>query len=215
MLDFTKNEEDKKYFITNIEQKEGMLIVSRADGTVEKEKFSEHNLGFTRMKMVEQLKTYLGPYMDYISKESFTTYVKKYGSIIGGIVGLYFLYNVDIHIIMKILITALVLIGELGYFIYNEVILTVMWDIASECLAYDFYLKNIKEFMYFDKENYTDGFIVPPEDIANHHITVDMLEQILNNVREFKNQGFEDENISVDYKTVQNKTIQRRTKSMV
>ena len=42
-------------------------------------------------------------------------------------------------------------------------------------------------FRYYDKENYTDGYIVPPEDIGKYQLTKDVLEQLKNGIEEFKN----------------------------
>ena len=106
----------------------------------------------------------------------FFTFVKRYAAIIGGIVGLYFLYNFDIHIAMKIIITVLLLLGEVGYYLYNELYLHIVGGEVLECLATEYYINNLDTFTFYDRENYTDGFIVPPEDIGKYQLTKDMLE---------------------------------------
>ena len=200
MIDMTLLDKDKEYFITDIEVIDGKIVVTRADGSKSEEPFTEHNLGFYRNLMVKNAEQYIGSYMDEVGKDSFMIFVKKYSAIIAGVVGLYFLYNFDIHIAIKIIISVLVILGELGYFIYNQLYLSVIGIEAIECMATEYYLKNINKFRYFDREHYTDGFIVPPEDIAKYGLTEDMLIQIKDNIEAFKKDGFEDKEISLSYK---------------
>ena len=200
MIDMVMDEKNKEYFITNIEYDDKVLKVTRADGTVTTEPFSYHNLGFYRTKMIENARLNINPFMDDLSKDSFFTFVKRYAAIIGGIVGLYFLYNVDIHLIIKIILTILVVLGEAAYYLINQLYLILLSEQVSESLATEFYLKNISKFTYYDRENYTDGYIVPPEDIGKYRLTQDTLEQILQGIEEFKEQGFEPEEMILSYK---------------
>lgn len=200
MIDMVMDEKNREYFITDIEFDDKVLKVTRADGSVSTEPFSYHNLGFYRTKMIENAKLNINPFMDDLSKDSFFTFVKRYAAIIGGIVGLYFLYNVDIHLIMKIIITILVVLGEAAYYLINQLYLILLSEQVSESLATEFYLKNISKFTYYDRDNYTDGYIVPPEDIGKYRLTQDTLEQILQGIEEFKEQGFEPEEMILSYK---------------
>lgn len=200
MIDMVMDEKNREYFITDIEFDDKVLKVTRADGSVSTEPFSYHNLGFYRTKMIENAKLNINPFMDDLSKDSFFTFVKRYAAIIGGIVGLYFLYNVDIHLIMKIILTILVVLGEAAYYLINQLYLILLSEQVSESLATEFYLKNISKFTYYDRDNYTDGYIVPPEDIGKYRLTQDTLEQILQGIEEFKEQGFEPEEMILSYK---------------
>lgn len=200
MIDMAMDEKEKGYFITDIEYNDEILKVTRADGSVSEEPFSYHNLGFYRNQMVNHIKDNINPFMDDLSKDSFFTFVKRYAAIIGGIVGLYFLYNFDIHIIMKIIITILVLLAEVGYYLYNELYLTLVGSEVIESLAYEYYLKNIDKFRYYDREHFTDGFIVPPEDVGKYQLTQDMLTQIIQGIDDFEDKGFEPEEMTLSYK---------------
>lgn len=200
MLDMVMDDKNKEYFITDINHDEKILEVTRADGTTSSETFSYHNLGFYRSRMIENAKEYIGPYMDDLSKDSFFTFVKRYAAIIGGLVGLYFLYNMDVHIIMKIIITVLAVLGELAYYFINELYLTIIGGEVLECLATEYYIKNLDTFSYYDKEHYTDGYIIPPEDIGKYQLTKDILEQLLQGIKQFKENGFESHEISLSYK---------------
>jgi hypothetical protein len=62
----------------------------------------------------------------------------------------------------------LVILGEIGFFLFNELYLSIVGAEAMECMATEYYLKNLDKFRYYDREHYTDGFIVPPEDIARY-----------------------------------------------
>ncbi len=200
MLDMTMDDKDKQCFITDIEYDDEVLRVTRADGSVSEEKFSEHNLGFYRLQMIKYANENIGQYMDDLGKDSFFAFVKRYGAIIGGFVGLYFLYNVDIHLVIKIIITILILLGELAYYFFNCLYLSVVNVEALETLATEYYLEKLDQFRYYDSEIGTDGFIVPPEDIGKYELTRDMLEQIYNNINEFKQEGYEPKNMSLTYK---------------
>lgn len=200
MIDMAMDEKEKGYFITDIEYNDEILKVTRADGSVSEEHFSYHNLGFYRNQMVNHIKDNINPFMDDLGKDSFLTFVKRYAAIIGGIVGLYFLYNFDIHIIMKIIINILVLLAEVGYYLYNELYLTLVGSEVIEGLAYEYYLKNIDKFRYYDREHFTYGFIVPPEDVGKYQLTQDMLTQIIQGIDDFKDKGFEPEEMTLSYK---------------
>ena len=69
-----------------------------------------------------------------------------------------------------------------------------------ECLATEYYLNNLSTFTYYDKENYTDGFIVPPEDIGKYQLTKDMLEQLAQGIKEARDNGAEPEHMKLTYK---------------
>ena len=200
MLDMVMDEKNKKYFITDIEVRDGKIIITRADESVTEEPYSGHNLGFYRMQMVRNAKENINPYMDDLGKDSFLTFVKRYAAIIGGVVGLYFLYNFDIHIAMKIILTILIVLGEVGYYLYNELYLNIVGSEVLECLATEYYIDNLNIFSYYDKEHYTDGFIVPPEDIGKYGLTKDMLEQLATGIKEARDNGSEPEHMKLTYK---------------
>ena len=202
MLDMVMDDKNKQYFITDIEVRDGKLIITRADESVTEEPYSAHNLGFYRMQMVRNAKENINPYMDDLGKDSFLTFVKRYAAIIGGVVGLYFLYNFDIHIAMKIILTVLILLGEVGYYLYNELYLSVVGGEVLECLATEYYINNLDTFTFYDRENYTDGFIVPPEDIGKYQLTKDMLEQLAKGIKEAKDNGSEPEHMKLSYKKI-------------
>lgn len=202
MLDMSMNEKDKEYFITNIEVNDNKIIVTRADGSKTEEEFSGHNLGFYRNRMIENAKSFINPYLDDLGKDSFLTFVKRYVAIIGGVIGLYFLYNVDIHIVMKIILSILVVLGEVGYYLYNQLYLWILGGEVNECLATEYYLNNIDTFKYFDRDNYTDGFVIPPEDIGKYELTQSMLEKLGAGIKEYREKEVKPEDMKLVYQKV-------------
>lgn len=200
MLDMVMDDKNKQYFITDIEVRNSKIIITRADESVSEEPYSEHNLGFYRMQMLRHAKENINDYMNDLGKDSFLTFVKRYTAIIGGVVSLYFLYNFDIHIAIKIILTILILLGEIGYYLYNELYLSIVGNEVLECLATEYYLDNLNIFSYYDRENYTDGFIVPPEDIGKYQLTKDMLEQLATGIKEARDNGSEPEHMKLTYK---------------
>ncbi|MDE5888858.1 MAG: hypothetical protein K2H20_02440 [Bacilli bacterium] len=199
------DKEAEKYFITDIETKEDKLIIKLADGTIEELKFTDHNLGFYRRRMIEQAKTKLPNFADVLSKESFLVYVKRVGAIIAGVLGLFLAYNVDIHIIMKIVLTILITLGELAYYLWNEIVLSVISEDCRETLATEYYLAHLQDFQYYDPDKGVDGYILPPEDISKYRLDDRMLAQMSDTIKDFKNQGFNDDEIYLTYQKRQPK----------
>lgn len=199
MMNMVEDEQAKKYFITDVEQVDDSLVVKRADDSVNEESFSEHNLQFYRLQMIEQAKEYLPKFLDRLSYDSFMVTVKKYAAIVLGVVGLFFLYNVPVHLVMKIILSILLLLGEVGYYLYNEIILDLMWNFVREGLATETYLQNLDTFQYFDKEAYLDKFILPPEDIGRYGLTREMIEEMVKTIQGFKEDGVESQDISLTY----------------
>lgn len=194
------DKEAEQYFITDIEQKDESLVITHADKSVEELKYTDHNLSFYRSRMIDQAKTHVKCFGDTLSLESFKVYVKRVATIIAGIVGLYFLYNFDIHILMKIILTILLAFGELAYYLFNEVVLDLMSADSIETLATEYYLAHLQDFQYYDSERGIDGYILPPEDIGKHRLDQKCLEQMSETIKDFKSQGFEDKEIYLTYK---------------
>lgn len=200
MLDMAIDDKNKKYFITDIDVKDDILIITRADGNISEEPYTAHNLGCYRMKMIRYAKENINDYMTDLGKDSFKTLAKRYSTIIGGIIGLFFLYNFDVHIVMKIILTILILLGEVGYYLYNRLYLNVVAIELLECMATEYYIDNLDIFSYYDKDNYTDAFIIPPEDIGKYHLTKDMLEQLADGIKRARDNGIELEHLKLVYK---------------
>lgn len=199
MLDFAKNENEEKTFIVDIECNAKEMIIKYADGRESHEPYTIHNYNVYRLRMEDQAKENLDYAYDEIAKDSFLVYVKRLMAIIGGIIAGIVIYNVDIHIIIKIILALLILLGEVLYYLYNELYLSVLGDDLVEVLATDYYLKNINQFKYYDAEAGENGYIVPIEEIDKYHLTESQLREISDLVTKFRQEGVQDKNISLTY----------------
>ena len=204
MIDFAKNEDEEKNFIVDIETTDDEMIIRYADGHEVREKFSYHNLNVYRLHMEEQAKNNMDYAYDIVAKDSFMVYAKRILAIIGGIIGGIVIYNVDIHIIMKIVLALILIFSEGLYYLYNELYLSVLSTDLGEILATDYYLKNIDKFKYYDSKMGEYKYIVPIEDIEKHSLTQEQLEEISDLVSTFRKEGITDNDISLTYKNPSN-----------
>ncbi len=209
MIPMTGDSEKLEYFITDVRREENQLVVVYANNRVEKSPFSEHNLNVIRSRMIDQVRNYLDDYYKFIAEDVSLTLLKKYGSIIAGIVGLFFLYNVDIHTIMKIIITILGLAGEVIYYFVNNIHLSLLGMGVMEADALQYYVDNLKDFKEYNSATGLDEYIVPIEDISKHNLTKEMLEELSIKIREFKEQGTLTSEMKLTYKP-QTKTEQEK-----
>lgn len=199
MLDFAKNEEEEKSFIVDIETTPDTMIIKYADGHEVTEKLSKHNLNVYRYRMERQALANIDFAYDTLAKDSFVVCMRKLLAIVGGIICGIIFYNIDVHIIMRIVLYLLLLLGEAYYYIYSELFLSVLGDDLREVEATDCYLKNINLFKYFDDLEGETGYIIPIEDIDRHRFTKEQLEKLAIIIKEFKNEGVEEKNISLTY----------------
>ena len=197
MVDMTRNKEEQESFITNINKDNDSLVVSYASGNETTERFSLHNMNYYRGKMEEQANMYVGKYLDKLSIKSFSIYVARVSSIILGLFSLFLSYNIDIHIIMKILLTILVALLEFGYYIYSDIKLDILYTQALEGMATEYYLNNIDDFKYKNPHTYEFGYIVPIEEISKMGLTEDWLKAASEKIKELISSGIEKEDISL------------------
>lgn len=200
MMDFAKSVEESKNFIVDIVVDDDKMTIKYADGHEETEKLSRHNLNVYRLNMERQASNNMNYAYDTLAKDSFMIYAKRIMAIVGGIVAGIVIYNIDVHLIMKIILALLILFSEVIYYLYNEVYLTVLADDLSEIEATDYYLKNINSFKYYDTLDGEIGYILPIEDIDKYDLTLNQLEQIDSLVKQFREDGVENRDIFLTYK---------------
>ena len=86
--------------------KDNEIVLTFADGHEEvMGPYSLHNMNFYRYRVQRQFYEFYDKYMNEMALESFKVCVKKFGSVALSLAGLFFMYNFDIHIIIKILLT--------------------------------------------------------------------------------------------------------------
>lgn len=200
MIPMTGDEDKLKYFITSIQKEEDQLVIKYASGEDDCSKYSLHNLNAARNRMIDQARECLPNFISTMATEYFKTIALKYAAILGGIIGLFFLYNIDIHIIMKIIITLLALGGEVVYYLINKVYLAVLDMASEEALATKYYINNLADFRYYNPELGQDEFILPIEDISKYCLCQKDLEELSKIVKDFKSKGYESKEITLSYK---------------
>ncbi len=211
MMNMVYGDKDKEqYFITDIEVKDDKIIITRADGSKEESKLTDRNLGFYRSRMIDQAEKNLPNFSIELSKESFMVYVRRVGAIVGGLLSFFLLYNIDIHIIIKIILALLITLGEIFYYLWNEIVLSVMSNDCCETLATEYYLANLQTFRYYDAEKGVDSYILPPEDISRYNLDDRLLTKMSETIKDFKSQGYEDGDIYLTYKKSQPKKDPRK-----
>ncbi len=207
MIDISKNEEESKYYVTDIKVNENEMIISYGDGREVHEKYTLHNLNFYRLRMIKQANEGIDYAYSVIAKDSFKIYAKRFLAMLAGIIGSVVTLNIDIHVIMKIIIIVLMLLGEGLYYFYNEIYLYLLSEDLDEVEALNYYLSNIDKFKYYDKDEGEDGYILPIEDLEKYHITKNMLEQIVFNVVKFREEGVDYKDMKLTYKSSEDKSM--------
>lgn len=203
MLDMTEYVEEQDDYVVDVSlTDDGNMVITYASGRVEKEKYSDHNYGFYQGKMVNQAIDYADPMINSLGIEWIKTQAVRYGLLLGGIVGLYFSYNVDIHIIIKIILTILILAGEAVNLFLTQLGLVSIEDDSIVAFAYKEYLKHLDNFKYYDKKSGAEKYIMPISDIDKHQLDSSSVIEIDRMVSQMKDMGSEPKDIRVNYSKI-------------
>lgn len=195
----TLNEKDRDCYIVDVGIKDGLLCVTRANGEEYVLPYSEHNLNSIRFSMVNQVKKYSEEYMFLKGKECFDLLIGEVRAFICGIFALFFLYNFDVHIIIKIILTIVLVFSEIFYSLVKLYDLCMLGDEYIECECLDTYVKNIDVFSYVNSSQNL-VYRLPIEELSKCNFSKVDLEKFVSEIKAFKSQGIEDEDISLDYK---------------
>jgi len=139
MIPLSSKNQKIEYYVMDIKIEDEKLLICYADGREECIPFSRHNLSVFRNRMVIQAKENIDSCLGKIAKESFGVYFKRFVGVIGLLVGFYFLYNLDIHVIMKIVLAVLGLGASFFYYLVSEISLRVLDSSLCEALATEGY----------------------------------------------------------------------------
>ena len=201
MLPMTSDENKKKTYITNVQKEGENLITTYADKSTDTIPYSEHNLNVARMRMIDQARENIPFYHTFVAKEVASKLFKRYSAIILSLIGLFFLYNFDIHIIIKIILTILALLGNTLYYLYSKFIFIILGYGLEEVEATEFYINNLNDFLEYT-ESGEIRFLIPIEDIANNKLTKEMLEKLLESIQKYKSEGITPSEMRLTYKKV-------------
>lgn len=192
MIDLSKGKDEK--YIIDFNIIDDIIHVFYVDGREEECVYSEHNVNLYRYRMIEQVKKYSDSYLNYIAMESFMTYCKRVILIAFSIVSLYFSYNIDNELFIKIMSTLIVLIMNFAYYLHSETKLDILFDDFIEVESLIYYVNNLNDYIIDCK------FVLPIEDIYKHNLTVNDLENIKKEINDMKsNYGDDVMELSLSY----------------
>lgn len=198
MLDMTLNDNDRQSFITNIINENGELKIKYANGNIDSIYNSKHNLEVCRYRLEKQVKKYADKYLDRTNIQAIMVYIKRYSFLISSLLGLYYTYNIDIHIILKILITLFIIGANLFSFLVKEIHVKIIQDCINEVFASQYFLDNKEKYSYDTEEG--KKYALNIEDIAKFNLDEEQLKKILSTVEELKQNSEGLEGIKLDFK---------------
>ena len=172
------NPDDNKS-VLNIIRYEDYIEIVRADGTKEIIKGDlEHNLIVYRHQMEEYAKKNIPLVLKGIALATLKLYTKRIILLFTTVTGLFLLYNIDIHIIMKIILSLLVLLFDKDMILKYRKIENELYYNLAEVDATQYYLDHKESFLDTDSDEKL--YIINIEDIANQKLTFCQLEYYVN-----------------------------------
>jgi hypothetical protein len=211
LLDMTANEEDAADYIVDLEHKDGSIVVTYLDGhqTVD-EHYNEHNMNFWRRRVIDQINEYYDLYQDGGGQALLKILKSEIGSLLipvaGGIVislvsKLFLQYNIDIHIAIKIILEASLILKAAYDTFYNHYMTSRIVKMLMESNRYKKYADLSRDLEYYNKETNEYSFAVPVEDVWKKNLQEKQLEEIRDQVVRFKQElGDELLDLSLEYK---------------
>lgn len=187
MVNMTLYDSEEDSYIIDIKVEDGHIKVYYADGHVDDVgKYSLHNLNFYRYRAERQYYEFYDKYMDQCGLESLKLYAKKYGSVAIDAISLYFLYNFDIHIVIKILISLAMIGINIFYYFLKHYDLLVLSQELDRVEALDLYFKNKKEFLVFNEDEKEDDYSLTCEDVWQNDLKKEEVSAILEDAKSNK-----------------------------
>lgn len=188
MVNMTLYDSEEESYIIDIKNENNRIVIYYADGHSEDMgPYSLHNFNFYRLRAQRQFKEFYDKYMDEMGLESFKVCCKKFGSVALTLVGLFLLYNVDIHFIIKILITVIALGIEVFYYFLKHYDLLVIGQELDRVEALELYIENSREFMVYNEEEKEDDYSLGIEDVWQNDLKKSEVSQIIDDAK--SNQG--------------------------
>lgn len=200
MLDMTRYEEEQNDYIVDLKvNDDGNMVITYANGEVVEEKYTEHNYSFYRGKMVDQAIKYSDDAIKDLGIEWLKFEGIRYGLLLGGVVSMFFLYNVDIHVIIKIILAILVVLGEAVQLFFTQLGLASIEDDSIKAFAYNEYIKHLNNFRYYDNETGTIEYTLPIEDVDIHDMDQSFILKVNGVIEDMKEKGSEPKDMRVVY----------------
>lgn len=211
LLDMTANEEDAADYIVDLEHTDKGIVVTYLDGhqTVD-ENYSEHNMNFWRRRIIDQINKHYDLYQEgggqallkVLKSEILSLLTPVAGGIIIGIVSKILLqYNIDIHIAIKIILEALLILKAAFDSFYNHYITSRIVKMLMESNRYKKYADLSRDLEYYNREISDYSFAIPVEDVWKKNLQEKQMEEIRDQVVRIKKEfGNELLDLSLEYK---------------
>lgn len=184
MVNMTLYDAEEESYIIDIKNEDNRIKLYYADGKVQDMgPYSLHNMNFYRLRAQRQFREFYDKYMDQCGIESLKLYAKKYGSVALDAIGLYFLYNFDIHIVIKILISLIMVGVNIFYYFLKHYDLLVLSQELDRVEALELYLDNVREFMVYNEDQKEDDYSLAIEDIWQNDLHKDEVRQIIEDAK--------------------------------
>ena len=188
LLDMTVDEDDAASYIIDLAHQDQDLVVTYLDGhQVVDSPYNEHNMNVWRRRVIKQINDYYDLYQDGGGKALFKVLISEIGSLLtpvaGGIIisivsKIFLQYNIDIHIAIKIIIEALLVLKAAYDTFYNHYITSRIVKMLMESNRYKKYADLSPDLEYYNKSTKDYSFVVPVEDMWQHNVSENQLEKI-------------------------------------
>lgn len=186
MLDMTTNQKEKETYITDLKHNDEQITINYANGQINTEKFIEHNLHAYRYRMEEQVKKYSADFIEKRKVAYIIVTMEQFGALIVGLMGLNFIYDIDINIVMKNIFRVLLLVAAFLITSITQGAKNYLAKETAECLTYKEYLKKRQSFKYYDCEKQEERDVLNIEEISQNNLTTADLDEIIKRLQEFK-----------------------------
>ena len=214
LLDMTTEEGEEKDYIIDLEHNDEQIIITYADGHQEIDpSYNEHNMNVWRRRIINQIDNYYDLYQDGGGKALLKVLKSEIGSLLtpvaGGIIislvsKIFLQYNIDIHIAIKIIIEALLVLKAAFDTFYNHYITSRIVKMLMESNRYKKYADLSKDLEYYNKAINDFSFVVPVEDMWQHNMSENQLKQIRDYVVKTKRElGGDLQDFELTYKKVE------------
>lgn len=191
MVNMTLDESDEENYIIDFKNIDNKLVVYYADGRVDELiTYSLHNLNYYRYRVEKQFYYYYNKYMDQAGNNSLKLFAKRNLSIVLSLFEIFLLYNLDIHFIIKVILSLGIAMLEVFYYLVKQYDILALSNDLERVKTLDMYFKNRDEFIVYDGEARNDDFSLSVEDIWHYDLDTDELALILEDVKEDKGSVF-------------------------